>query len=259
MWSATGTLAMASHRSTDLNGQVTAARSDVSDRQADTTRLGVMLAIADFPMLCSALRSAIDGEADMWVVAESTDRDGIAELARSSAADVIVLECATTGGPGCGTATSIETIRAASPDARIIALDCRCAMDQFSIVLKAGADGFLTRDARHADVVSAIRNVAAGHTYVSPAIVTRIVDTYVRKTPHSLPDDPYQALTEREREVLLLAAMGHTTRDIARSLHLSEQTVHYNRANVMGKLDLHDRVELLRYSIRRGLLDPSTL
>jgi DNA-binding NarL/FixJ family response regulator len=104
-----------------------------------------------------------------------------------------------------------------------------------------------------------VRSVAAGHTYVSPAIVTRMVDTYVRRTPDATLDDPYEALTERERQVLLLAAMGHTNREIAKSLRLSEQSVHYSRANVMEKLGLHDRVELLRYTVRRGLLDPSVL
>jgi len=108
-------------------------------------------------------------------------------------------------------------------------------------------------------VVGAVRSVAAGHTYVSPAIVTRMVDTYVRRSPDATLDDPYESLSERERQILLLAAMGHTNRDIARSLGLSEQTVHYNRANVMEKLGLHDRVELLRYTVRRGLLSASTL
>jgi DNA-binding NarL/FixJ family response regulator len=86
-----------------------------------------------------------------------------------------------------------------------------------------------------------------------------MVDAYVRRSPDASMDDPYETLSERERQILLLAAMGHTNRDIARSLSLSEQTIHYNRANVMEKLGLHDRVDLLRYTIRRGLLNPSML
>ena len=186
-------------------------------------------------------------------------RGTIVDQARAANPDVIVLECESVGGFGCGTYDSIEAIRAACPDAKIIALDCRCATEQFSVVLQAGANGFLTREAQDDDVVGAVRSVAAGHTYVSPAIVTRMVDTYVRRSPDASLDDPYESLTERERQVLLLAALGHTNRDIARSLQLSEQTVHYNRANVMEKLGLHDRVELLRYTVRRGLLNPSTL
>lgn len=222
-------------------------------------RLGVMLAIAGFPMLSAAFRSVIDQEPDMRVVGEASERGEIVNRARDLEPDVIVLECESVGGMGCGTYDSIGAIHDASPDAKVIVLDCRCPADQFSIALQAGANGFLTRDAQDSDVAAAVRSVAAGHTYVSPAIVTRMVDTYVRRSPDAGPVDPYDSLTERERQILLLAAMGHTNREIARSLQLSEQTVHYNRANVMEKLGLHDRVELLRYSVRRGLVSPSTL
>jgi two-component system, NarL family, response regulator NreC len=221
--------------------------------------LGVMLAITDFPMLSSAFRAVIDGQPDMRVVGEATGRETLAERAAEMRPDVVVLECESMGGFGCGTYDAIDAIHAVCPDAKVIALDCRCAGEQFSVALKAGANGFLTRDAQDADVIAAVRGVAAGHTYVSPAIVTRMVDTYVRKSPDSSLDDPYETLTDRERQILLLAAMGHTSREIARSLGLSEQTVHSNRANVMEKLGLHDRVELLRYTVRRGLLSASTL
>jgi two-component system response regulator NreC len=222
-------------------------------------RLGVLLAIVDFPMLSSALRTVIDQEHDMHVVGQVADRDGLVDGIRAASPDVVVLECESIGGYGCGTYEAIDAIRAVCPHAKIIALDCRCAAEQFSAALKAGANGVLTREAQEADVLAAIRGVAAGHAYVSPAIVTRMVDTYVRKSPDAAFDDPYESLSERERQILLLAAMGHTNKDIARSLHLSEQTVHNNRASVMEKLGLHDRVELLRYTVRRGLLSPSTL
>ena len=238
---------------------MTTSRETKPDGAAETARLGVMLAIVDFPMLSAAFRSVIDRERDMTVVAEATSRESIADEARACNADVIVMECEGAGGFGCGTYETIEAFRAASPHARVIALDCRCATERFSVALKAGANGFLTREAEDTDVVAAIRSVAAGHTYVSPAIVTRMIDTYVRRSPDAGIEDPYELLSDRERQILLLAAMGHTNRDIARSLRLSEQTVHYNRANLMEKLGLHDRVELLRYTVRRGLLNASTL
>lgn len=236
-----------------------ATTHDTPAEQAhDVKRLGVLLAIVDFPMLSAAFREVIDRERDMHVIGEVANRDAIVDQVRSSDADVVVMECEAFGGLGCATFDAIGTVRTACPHAKIIALDCRCAAEQFSVALKAGANGFLSREAMEADVVDAVRSVAAGHTYVSPSIVTRMVDTYVRRTDASL-DDPYETLTEREREILLLASMGHTNRDIARSLHLSEQTVHYHRANLMEKLGLHDRVELLRFTIRRGLLNPANL
>lgn len=221
--------------------------------------LDVMLAIVDFPMLSSAFRAVIDAAPDMRVVGETAARDTIVDEVRSRCPDVVMLECESVGGYGCGTFDAIEAIHEACPGTRILALDCRCATEQFSLVLRAGASGFLSREAQGNDVVAAVRSVAAGHTYVSPAIVTRMVDTYVRRSPDAGLDDPYETLSERERQILLLAAMGHTNREIAKSLRLSEQTVHYNRANVMEKLGLHDRVELLRYTVRRGLLNPSSL
>jgi DNA-binding NarL/FixJ family response regulator len=237
---------------------MTAIRGQRSDGARGTAPVGVMLAIVGFPMLSAAFRAVIDQQPDMHVVAEAVSREAILDQARAAGPDVIILEYEAFATAGCGTPEAIDQVRGATPGAKLIALDCRCATEQFAIALKAGANGFLTRDALEDDVVAAVRAVAAGHTYVSPAIVTRMVDTYVRRTPEAA-DDPYEQLTDRERQILLLAAMGHTNRDIARSLHLSEQTVHYNRANLMEKLGLHDRVDLLRYTVRRGLLNPSAL
>jgi DNA-binding NarL/FixJ family response regulator len=86
-----------------------------------------------------------------------------------------------------------------------------------------------------------------------------MVNTYVLGNPDQPADDPYLALNDREREVLLLAAVGHTNREIAEGIHLSEQTVHNYRATVMEKLGLHDRVDLLKYAIRRGLVNAADL
>jgi two-component system response regulator NreC len=138
-------------------------------------------------------------------------------------------------------------------------VECRCTSEQFSLAIKAGADGFLTREAQASDFVTALRSINRGQTYVSPSIVTRMVNTYVLKAPGGALEDPYETLSEREREVMMLAAVGHTNREIARTLHLSEQTVHNYRANVMEKLGFHDRVELLKYAIRRGLIDVADL
>ena len=233
-------------------------REPVAGNGRETVQLRVHLAIVDFPMLMASFRTVIEAEPDMLVVAETTDRERVIDDVTAARPDVIVTACDPSDGFGCSTYESIEAIRVAAPEVKIITLDCRCAADQLQNAFRAGANGYLTREANGQDVVAAIRSVVAGHTYVSPTIVTQMVDTYVRRSEPVL-DDPYDSLTEREREILLLAALGHTSRDIARSLHLSEQTVHYHRANMMEKLGLHDRVELLRYSVRRGLLNPSTL
>ena len=132
----------------------------------------------------------------------------------------------------------------------------------FALVQRAGSADHLhclTREAEASDVLGALRSVSRGQTYVSPAIVTRMVNTYVLRSPEHSLEDAYDGLTDREKEVLLLAAVGHTNREIAKVFHLSEQTVHNYRANIMEKLGFHDRVELLKFAIRRGIISPADL
>jgi DNA-binding NarL/FixJ family response regulator len=222
-------------------------------------KLGVLLAVFDFPMLVEGFRSVIDGELDMRVVSVIPDRDSLVGVLQRTPADIIVTECQTLN-MGCGsTFETVEQIRSVKPAIKVLALECRTGSEQFSLALKAGADGFLTREAEPADIVAALRSVSHGQTYVSPAIVTRMVNTYVLRNPDGSLEDAYATLSDREREVLLLAAVGHTNREIAKVFHLSEQTVHNYRANIMEKLGFHDRVELLKFAIRRGIISVADL
>lgn len=222
-------------------------------------RLRVLLAIFDFPLVTTGLRSVIEAEPGMIVAGEVTTHDDLRAAIETIPTDVVITECEPITAAGCTTFESIETIRSLKPSLRILALECRCGSEQFSLALKAGADGFLTREAQAADIVTALRCVARGETYVSPAIVTRMVNTYVLRTPGAPIEDAYDTLTEREKEVLLLAAVGHTNREIAKVFHLSEQTIHNYRASVMEKLDLHDRIDLLKFAVRRGIVDVADL
>jgi two-component system response regulator NreC len=222
-------------------------------------KLGVLLAIFEFPMLNVGLREIIHAEPDMEVIGEVESRETMGDEIARTTADVVITECVPFDHSGSTSFQSIESIRAARPTTKILAIECRSTSDQFSLAIKAGADGFLTREAAAGDVITALRCISRGEMYVSPAIVTKMVNTYVLKSPQGILEDPYESLSEREREVLLLAAIGHTNRETARTLHLSEQTIHNYRANVMEKLGFHDRVELLKYAIRRGLIDVADL
>jgi two-component system response regulator NreC len=222
-------------------------------------KLSVLLAILDFPLLLAGYTAVVDAAPDMRVVGAVESRERICEQVIRSAADVVVTECLPHTSPGCASFRTIEEIRSASPTTKILALECRCGSDQFSLAIKAGAHGFLTREAAAEDVLTALRCVARGDTYVSPSTVTRMVNTYVLRSTPEASDDAFDTLSERAREVMLLAAIGHTNREIARALHLSEQTIHNHRANVMEKLGFHDRLELLRYALRRGLVQATEL
>ena len=222
-------------------------------------KLGVLLAIVDFPLLVAGYRVVIDAAPDLRVVGVVDSRERMREQIAGSAADIVVTECLPYTSADCASFQAIEEIRAARPTVRVLAVECGCGSQQFSLAIRAGAHGFLTREAAAGDVLTALRCISRGETYVSPSIVTRMVNTYVLGSTPGVPDDPFDALSERAREVFHLAAVGHTNREIARTLHLSEQTVHNHRANVMEKLGFHDRVELLRYALRRGLIQGTEL
>ncbi|HYM82761.1 MAG TPA: response regulator transcription factor [Candidatus Dormibacteraeota bacterium] len=216
--------------------------------------IGVLLAIFDFPMLAAGYRLTIDDEQDMRVVGVVEQGASLAEVVSRQPADVTIVDCLSYADVGGSPFSAIDAIRSVRPESRIIVLDRRCAAEQFSLALKAGADGFLDRRTRPADVLNAIRCVRRGETYVCPALVTQMVNTYVLRNDARSLEDPYESLSDREREVLLLAAVGHTNREIAQTLHLSEQTIHNYRANIMEKLGFHDRVELLKFALRRGVI-----
>ncbi len=222
-------------------------------------RIAVLLAIFDFPMLVAGFRSIIDAEPDMHVVGTAQAMDDLGDILARTQADVVVAECQPFSAPGSTTFEAIERVRAAAPSARVVALEFRSGSEQFTLALKAGADGFLTREAEATDLVAALRSVSRGQTYVSPSIVTRMVNTYVLRSPDAPIEDVYATLSEREREILLLAAVGHTNREIAKVFHLSEQTVHNYRATIMEKLGFHDRTELLKFAIRRGIISVADL
>ena len=222
-------------------------------------KLRVLLAIFDFPLVNAGLRAAIEAELDMRVVGEASSHAELRTLIETVPADVAVAECLPYTRESCSVFQAIEAIRSTKPSLKILALECRTGSEQFSLALKAGADGFLTREAEPADVITALRCVARGETYVSPALVTKMVNTYVLRSPEHSLEDAYDTLSDREREVLLLAAVGHTNREIAKALHLSERSVHSRRSTVMEKLGFHDRVELLKYALRRGVVEVAEL
>ena len=230
------------------------------DAAADAVpKVGVLLAIVDFPLLVAGYRAAIDATPDMRVVGVVEGHEKLCEQVIRSNADIVVTECLPHAGAGCPSFQAIEEIRAARPNTKILALECRCGSESFSLAIRAGANGFLTREAAAVDVLTALRCISHGETYVSPSTVTRMVNTYVLRSTPEASDDAYESLSERAREVMLLAAVGHTNREIARTLHVSEQTIHNHRANVMEKLGFHDRMELLRYALRRGLVQSTEL
>lgn len=210
----------------------------------------------EVPLVRGGLRAAIDAESDMEVVAESADVESVPSLVNELNPDVIVTDIAGDGGRALDV---VRSIKSSSPSPKVLILTTQSSGEFFPVAMRAGADGYLTRESEPVEVVNAIRSLNRGQNYVNASIITLMVNTYVCRVRGGGLEDPYDVLTDREREILCLAAAGRTNKEIAGILHLSKQTVHNLRARLMDKLGLHDRMELLKYAIRRGIVSTKDL
>jgi DNA-binding NarL/FixJ family response regulator len=203
----------------------------------------------DHGIVRSGLRMLIDRQTDMKVIAEADDGVAALESAQAHRPDVAVLDVSMPRMTGLQAA---REIRAHVPDTRVVLLSMHDDERYFLEGLEAGAAGYVLKRAADTDLIGAVRTVAAGRTFLSDDAQRALMDEWlVKGSPE--PDDP---LTPRELEVVKLIAEAFTNRQIAATLKLSEKTVESHRANVLSKLGMRDRVELVRYAIRRGLVEP---
>ena len=229
--------------------------NDTATAPEQTEKLRVMLC-HEVPLVRSGLRAVISAESDMTVVGEAWNATEALPLLDQLKPEVIVSDLCIDGGGGLDT---IRRLKMEAPGVRLLIVAHQAGGEFFPLAMRAGADGYLTRDAEPAEIVNAIRCLSRGQNYVNASIVTLLVNTYVCRNRRGELADPYDVLSEREREVLCLAATGHTNHEIAEILHLSKQTVHNVRARLMEKLGFHDRLELLRYALRRGIVSAETM
>src|SRR3990170_4999304 len=209
----------------------------------------------EVPLVRSGLRAIVNAESDMAVVGEAWNAEEAVPLLDQLRPEVIVSDlCLDNGG-----LDTIRRIKNEAPWVRLLIVAHQAGGEFFPLAMRAGADGYLTRDAEPLEIINAIRCLSKGQNYVNASIVTLLVNTYVCRNRRGELADPYDVLSERERENLCLAATGHTNIEIAEILHLSKQTVHNVRARLMEKLGFHDRLELLRYALRRGIVSAESM
>jgi DNA-binding NarL/FixJ family response regulator len=201
----------------------------------------------DHGIVRSGLRMLIERQGDMSVVAEADDGVDALELTQAERPDVAVLDVSMPRMTGLQAA---REIRAHSPDTRVLLLSMHDDERYFFEGLEAGAAGYVLKRAADTDLIEALRTVAAGRTFLSGDAQELLMREW--KEGRADPADP---LTPRELEVVKLIAEAFTNRQIAETLKLSEKTVESHRANVLAKLGMRDRVELVRYAIRRGLVE----
>lgn len=229
--------------------------SDIGRFGKDGARLRVMLC-HEAPVMRGGLRTIINAESDMSVVAEADSIDEALLKIDEVQPEVIVTDLSIDGG---GALDTMRAVKNGAPSVRILVLTSHASGEFFILAMRAGADGYLTREAQPMEVVNAIRCVSKGQNYVNAAIVTLLVSTYVCKTRRGNLEDSYEVLSDREKEILCLAASGHTNNEIAEILRLSARTIHNVRARLMEKLGFHDRLELLKYALRRGIISAADM
>ena len=186
----------------------------------------------------------LDAEPGFEVVAEAGDAETAIRYVRGHKPNVLVLDLNMPGRPSLD---AVQEIQEASPGTKIVVLTMQTEPAFARRALQAGVRGYVLKEAADAELVQAVRSAAAGETYLEPSLGARLA-----AGPDSPPGDE---LTERERDVLRLIALGHTNAEIAEQLFLSIRTVESHRAHIQQKLRLSSRAELVRYALERGLIE----
>jgi len=207
-----------------------------------------VLIVDDHAVVRAGLKLLLDAEEDIETVGEAGTADEAVRLARSLKPDVVLMDVVMPGKSGL---EATPGVLASAPEAKVLVLsmedDARYVHEAFA----AGASGYVLKEAADTEVVQASREVANGGRYVHPVLGARLV-TAEAKARQKADEDP---LSEREREVLRLLALGHTNQEIAKTLYISVRTAETHRAHIMQKLRLSTRAELVRHAISEGLLE----
>jgi two-component system, NarL family, response regulator NreC len=193
----------------------------------------------------------LEAEDDLDVVAEASDARGAVFEVRSHKPDVVLLDVVMPGRSGIDV---IPDLLKEAPETKILVLSMQDDPAYVREAFGAGASGYVLKEAADTEVVAAVREVASGQRYVHPVLGARLVSAEAEERARA-EDDP---LSEREREVLRLLALGHTNQEIAKELYLSVRTVETHRAHIMQKLRITTRAELVRYALEQGLLEESS-
>ena len=208
-----------------------------------------VLIVDDHTLVRSGLRLLLEAEPDVTVDDEAGDAEQAIRLARLHKPDVILLDVVMPGRSGLD---AVPEILEAAPKAKILVLSMQDDPSYVRQAFSAGATGYLLKEAADDELVQAVREVAGGGRYVHPALGARLAAAEAEARARAEADP----LSEREREVLRLLALGHTNQEIAKLLFISVRTAETHRAHVMQKLRLSTRAELVRHALQQGLLEP---
>ena len=228
---------------TSAVGNLVAVDADASDDTPRTATTTIVLA-DDHTVVRNALRLLLDAEPGFEVVAEAGDADTAVRYVRGHKPTVLILDL---NMPGRASLDAVPDIRDASPQTEIVVLTMQNEPAFARRALQSGVRGYVLKEAADAELVQAVRSAAAGDIYLQPALGARLAAGEDGKSSDEL--------SERERDVLRLIALGHTNAEIAEQLYISIRTVESHRAHIQQKLRLTSRAELVRYALEHGMVE----
>ena len=211
-------------------------------------KIRVLLA-DDHTLVRAGIRALLERQPDQEVVGEAADGLQAVRMTEELQPDVVLMDLAM---PGVNGLEATARITKNFSRVKVLALTMHDDQEYFFEVLQAGASGYVLKNAAPQELVTAIRAVVEGKAYLSPGVARYLIGDFLRRAEPEA--RAYNGLTEREREVLKLIAQGMTNQEIAQALSISINTVQVHRTHIMDKLDLHNRAELIKYAIRKGLI-----
>ncbi len=210
-----------------------------------------LLLVDDHTILREGIRTLLESQPDFEVVGEAENGRAALALTRQLAPDIVLMDLAM---PLLNGLEATEQIRRAYRCVRVLILTMHENEEYIRRALAAGASGYLLKDTSSTELFSAIRAVHQGESILSPAVTRLVIEDYLR-WGDIRPEESSNGLTQREREVLQLIAEGYTNKEIAEILCIALKTVQAHRANLMSKLDLHDKAELIKYAIQKKIIE----
>jgi DNA-binding NarL/FixJ family response regulator len=206
----------------------------------------------DHTILREGLKALLSSDPQFDIIGEASDGREAVRCVEKFGPDLILMDLSM---PRMSGMEAIREIKRRYPETRIIALTVHKTDEYLHTTLQAGADGYVLKDATHAELVLAIKNVMKGKSYLSPGVSEKVIEGYLEGKENVMPDSPWETLSPREREVLKLIAEGYKNKEIAGDLCISLKTVEKHRANLMKKLDLHNAAALTVYAMQKGLVN----
>ena len=211
-----------------------------------------ILVVDDHAVLRDGIRALLGLHTDIEVVGEASEGKEAVGKAQELMPDVVIMDIAM---PGMDGLEATRRIRKKNPKIKVLVLTQHDNKEYILSVIKAGASGYVPKRALGSELVSAIHAVQEGDSFLYPSAAAALIEDYLQQTKS---EDPYDQLTAREREIFKLIAEGHTSREIADMLFLSLRTVQGHRLRIMEKLSLHNRTELIKLAMRKGLVSLDT-